>query len=394
MKTKTFTIILIVAAILIVHAIALFIFFKAHKSSQAAAETAKVPTAVVPELPKVEEPAPKKPVNPLFGTPFSYKNTINGDRIASLPGTKSATSGMLVDLGTRQVLWAKNPQKPCPIASMTKMMTMLVIMEYLDKNKDITMDTPVPVTVAAAKIGGSQVYLDTKETFPLKELLKAVEIKSANDAAYLVAEFFGKGDVYSFVQSMNKKSKEMNLTGTKFFNPHGLPGDTSAQDNVSSPEAMALIAEQLLEYPQVVEWSSTWKCPFGENRSKPMEITNHNHLVNGCPGVDGMKTGFIQRSGFCTTVTCKRADRRLVAVVTGFPNRKERDAFVKKLLDWGYRQSADGSSLSAEGGAEAEAAPAAPAEKKSAKNEATAKKNGKETKKKTTTKKAAAKSEE
>lgn len=384
MKTRTFTIILIVAVILVVHAVALFIIFKTRASSSQTLpppEIAKTPTAgVIPEPPKaVEEPSlKKKPVNPLFAMPFEYKNAINGDRITSLPGTKSATSGILVDLGTRQVLWAKNPQKPCPIASMTKMMTMLVVMELLDKNKDITMDTPVPVTRTAAKIGGSQVYLDTKETFPLKELLKAVEIKSANDAAYLVAEFIGKGDVYAFVQMMNKKAEGMKLTGTKFFNSHGLPGANASQDNVSSPESMALIAEQLLEYPQVVEWSSTWSCPFGENRPKPMEITNHNHLIKDCPGVDGMKTGFIDRSGFCVTATCKRADRRLVAVVTGFSNRKERDAFVKKLLDWGYRQSADGSSLTAETGAES----AAPAEKKTEKAGAASKKNTKETKKK------------
>jgi len=245
-------------------------------------------------------------------------------------------------LGTRQVLWAKNPQKPCPIASMTKMMTMLVIMEYLDKNKDITMDTPVKVSVASAKIGGSQVYLDTKETFPLKELLKAVEIKSANDAAYLVADFFSNGDVYSFVQMMNKKAEDMDLSGTKFFNPHGLPGDTSAQDNISTPEDMALIAEQLLKYPQVVEWASTWKSTFGEKRPKgAMEITNHNYLIKNASGVDGMKTGFTQRSGFCSTITCKRGGRRLIAVVTGFADRKSRDNFVKELLDWGYGKSAE-----------------------------------------------------
>lgn len=284
----------------------------------------------------------KKSSNPLFGLPFNYKNTIYGDDIiASQLTAEKASSGILVDLGTREVLWAKNPQKPYPIASMTKMMTMLVVMDLLDKNKDITMDTEIPVSAGAARIGGSQVYLDVKETFPLKELLKAIEIKSANDAAYLVAEFIGKGDVDVFVGMMNKKAEDLKLTSTEFYNPHGLPADSAEDDNVSSSEDMALLAEQLLEYPQVVEWASTWSASFGEKRPKPLEMTNHNHLIKNCLGVDGMKTGFIQRSGFCVTATCKRADRRLVAVVTGFMDRKKRDDFVKKLLDWGYERKSE-----------------------------------------------------
>lgn len=277
-----------------------------------------------------------------FGcTAFNYKNAVNGDNIDSLPDTKNSTSGILVDLDTRQVLWAKNSQKSYPVASMTKMMTMLVVMDILEKNKDITMDTPVPVSAAASKVIGSQVYLDVKETFPLRELLKAMEIKSANDAAYLAAEFLGGGDVNVFVQMMNKKAEDMNLAGTKFFNPHGLPGATPDKDNISSPEDMALIAEQLLKYPQVVEWASTWTSTFGENRPVPMKITNHNYLIKDYPGVDGMKTGFTQRSGFCSTITCKRNGRRLVAVVTGFPSIKMRDSFVKELLDLGYGKSAE-----------------------------------------------------
>jgi D-alanyl-D-alanine carboxypeptidase (penicillin-binding protein 5/6) len=140
---------------------------------------------------------------------------------------------------------------------------------------------------------------------------------------------------------MNKKAEDMNLRGTKFFNPHGLPGDTPEQDNVSTPEDMALIAGELLKYPQVVEWASTWSCAFGENRPKPMIITNHNHLIKDCLGVDGMKTGFIKRSGFCSAITCKREGRRFIAVVTGFPDYKTRDTFVTELLDWGYKQNTD-----------------------------------------------------
>jgi D-alanyl-D-alanine carboxypeptidase len=177
----------------------------------------------------------------------------------------------------------------------------------------------------------------------LSELLKTVAIKSANDSAYLVAEFVGNGDVSLFVQNMNKRAKDIKMPGTHFTNPHGLPEKSSKDDNKSTPEGMAILAEYLLEYPLAVKWASTPKDVFREGTKKPLILHNHNSLVKNCSGVDGMKTGYIRRSGYCTTVTCKRGNRRLVAVVTGFPlnsrRGRERDNFVRKLLDWGYRQA-------------------------------------------------------
>lgn len=337
MKNKSFTVILILLIIIAVHAVILyFVFKKDHKETLPA--DAKETAQAVERKGAEPEKKVKKHENPLFGKFFTYKNAVNGD-IAGIPDSKNATSGILVDLGTRNVLWAKNPRKAVPIASMTKMMTVLLAMEAID-NGAVTMETPVKVTASSMKIGGSQVYLDTKETFPMRELLKSVAIKSANDSAQLVAEHLGNGDVAMFVENMNKRAKELKFPNTRFFNPHGLPEDNPERDNVSSPEALAFLAEHLLDYPQVVQWASTWSEPFREKGDPHYQImTNHNHLVNECPGVDGMKTGWIKRSGFCTTVTCKRAGKRLVAVVTGFQSRKERDAFVKKLLDWGYRQN-------------------------------------------------------
>ena len=348
MKNKSLTVILILLVIIAIHAVILyFVFKKDHK------ETPPVnpkETSQAAEKKNAEaEKKTKKHENPLFGKFFTYRNAVNGN-IPALPESKNATSGILVDLGTRNVLWAKNPRKAVPIASMTKMMTILLTIEAVD-NGAITMDTPIKVTGASMKIGGSQVYLDPKETFPLKELLKSVAIKSANDSAYLIAEYLGNGDVAMFVENMNKRARELKFPSTRFFNPHGLPEDNPEHDNVSSPEALAFLSEHLLEYPQVMQWASTWSEPFREKGNPHYQImTNHNHLINECPGVDGMKTGWIKRSGFCTTVTCKRAGKRLVAVVTGFQSRKERDAFVKKLLDWGYRQNlkiSAGSSASA-----------------------------------------------
>lgn len=274
--------------------------------------------------------------------PYNYAGAASGNlpKLKTVPGR----SGIVVDLETRRVLWSRNAHKAVPIASMTKLMTLLVAYEMVeDPSNDYTLQTPVKVTRAAYMIGGSQVYLDPKETFTVEELMKAASIKSANDAAYLLAEFFGGGDVNTFVRKMNAKAAELGMKHTKFRNPHGLPGKSAAEDNVSSPEDMVRLAEATLLHPKLMEWTSTWKANFRKPGTKGhMVIQNTNHLLrNGsdpCPGVDGLKTGFIRRSGYCLTATCKRGGRRVIAVSMGHNTWKERDRFVKDLLNWSYAQ--------------------------------------------------------
>ena len=142
--------------------------------------------------------------NPGIHTPYDYQYAVRGN-IPGLPSSRNATSGILVDADKRIVLWAKNPDRSFPIASMTKVMTLFLAYEDIEAGK-VTLDTPIRVTNAAAKIGGSQVWLDPRETFPLQELLMAVSLKSANDAAYLVAEYLGGGDASVFVARMNQRS--------------------------------------------------------------------------------------------------------------------------------------------------------------------------------------------
>ncbi len=286
---------------------------------------------------KLPPPLPPPEIKGPVFKPYNYRGALIGD-LPAIPDSKTATAGILIDLGTRQVLWAKNPRKAVAIASMTKMLTEFIVFEELDKKKDVTLQTPIQVTVAASKIGGSQIYLDPKETFPLEDLLKAVMISSANDAAYLVAEHFGNGDVNAFVEKMNSRAQELKLPGAKFYNPHGLPGDTSAEDNMCSAEGCSMLAERLLEIPKAAEFARTKAATIRENTAKPFTLFTHNHLLGAVSGVNGMKTGFIKRSGFCITVTCERGGRKMAACVTGFPDRKGRDAFVAKLLEWGYKQ--------------------------------------------------------
>ncbi|MBQ9338441.1 MAG: D-alanyl-D-alanine carboxypeptidase [Lentisphaeria bacterium] len=273
---------------------------------------------------------------------FNFRHAWSGN-IPELPASAQARSGILVDADSGNILWDKQAAVAVPIASMTKIMTLLLASEDIASRRDgISLDSEVKVSKAAMKIGGSQVWLDERETFKLEELLRAVAIKSANDAAYQVAEFLGGGDVYGFVARMNRRARQLGMKHTNFFNPHGLPGTSSTEDNVSSPEDMALLAEYCLGHEMIMKMASMTKSSF---RNGKLELVNHNNLLPGrkypAPGVDGLKTGFINRSGYCVTITCKRAGKRMIAVVTGFDTAKNRDLFARQLLEWGYARAAD-----------------------------------------------------
>ena len=268
--------------------------------------------------------------------PLDYSKAIVGD-IAGLPLSKNAKTGILVDLNTREVLWAKAPKKAVPIASMTKMMPILIMLEDLKADPKISLDTMVQVTKEASHIGGSRVWLDPKEQFSIKDLLQSMIVHSANDSTYLLAQYFAGGDADIFVQRMNEKSEEWGLS-CKFTNTEGLPEKKLSDENVGSAEDMVFLSEKLLKSPLYLENSKMKSMVFRPGSSKQLNLLNTNRLVrNDFPGITGMKTGFTARAGFCITATCNRDGRVLVAVVTGFANGKERDKFVGQLLNWGYK---------------------------------------------------------
>ena len=374
---KKHYLILIVLAIILAHvAVVLFCLGggkpqKPGKDNTPAAPEKKAVSSVVPDQqtgsPAVRTPAvsagdrqkaagdslagsaqpQKKPLQSLKkDPPLNYALSWQGN-IPELPRSRGARAGILVDSDTGRVLWHKKAQESFQIASMTKVMTSLLAYEdILSGRKNVTLSTPVKVSYAAQKIGGSQVWLDTTETFTMEELLKAVSIKSANDAAYLVAEYLGGGDVHSFVERMNRRARELGMLRTRFYNPHGLPGDTARTDNVSSPEDMVFLARKTLQYPKLMEWASTVRTDFRKPGSRGhLVIENHNHLLPGrrypANGVDGLKTGIIKRSGYCVTVTCMRSGQRMIAVVMGYDSAKNRDLFTRQLLDWGYARRAN-----------------------------------------------------
>ena len=285
----------------------------------------------------------KKPsTNPMFGKPFDYSQAVRGDLPAKVvPHAQECRTGIMVDLDTRKVLWEKNSGKPVPIASMVKMMTLLLAFDGLEADSSVSLDTPVQISRQVLKIPRTGVvWLDPRETLPLSDLMKAAAIKSANDAAIQIALLFSHDNLDNFVTRMNAKALELGMTESRFVSPCGLP-DKKKGNSVSSARDMVILGEHLLEYPQYLTWSST-KVDYIRSGNKKTMLNATNRLINPhWPGVDGLKTGFTNDAGYCMTFSVLRDGRRIVGCVTGFPHAsKGRDPFVRKLIDWGYKRAA------------------------------------------------------
>jgi D-alanyl-D-alanine carboxypeptidase (penicillin-binding protein 5/6) len=257
-------------------------------------------------------------------------------KISSIPELSNVKSGILVDTSNGKVLWSKNSKKVVRIASMTKIMTILLVYDALASGV-LNLEDNIKVTREASKVKGGGIWLDTRETFKLKDLMKAAFIKSANDAAFLLGQTVGDGNIDNFIKAMNKKAKSLGLNNTKYYNPHGLP-ERSGHDNVSTCEDLVYLGEELIgNYPQVLKLSSTKidYVPRKVGKVKKTMLTNTNKLIRiSYKGVDGLKTGYTKKAGFCIILTCLRNNKRYIAVLTGCKSSKIRDTIGKKLLDW------------------------------------------------------------
>ena len=219
-------------------------------------------------------------------------------------------------------------------ASLVKMMVSLIVMETLAEGR-ISLQDKVTVSRWASKIGGHQVYLKENEVFELYELMKAVVIGSANDAAVAVAEYIG-GDQDGFVEMMNQRAEELQMKDTIYYNPHGLPPGRGQKENVTTAYDQALLARELLKYPRYLKWSSTILDSF---RDGTFELMNTNRtLLKQVPELDGMKTGFYQKAGFSVVATAKKNNTRLIAVVMGTKNKTDRTRITARLLKTGFSQ--------------------------------------------------------
>lgn len=243
-----------------------------------------------------------------------------------------AKSAVLIERDTGTILYDKNSDQKLPPASMTKIMTMLLIMEALEKNH-IKMDEKVRTSEYAASMGGSQIFLEPGEEMTVEQMLKGIAIGSGNDASVAMAEKIA-GSVEAFVEMMNKKVEELGLKNTHFKNPTGLP----EADHYSSAQDMALMAKELLKYEEITKYTGKYEDYLREGTDKKFWLVNTNRLVKFYPGVDGVKTGFTNEAKYCLTATAKKDNMRVIAVVFGADTPKDRNAQVTKMLDYAFSQ--------------------------------------------------------
>ena len=234
---------------------------------------------------------------------------------------------IVMEASTGKVLEGDNTHLRWPPASITKLMIALLVMEKISTN-EIKLTDKVTASRDAMNMGGSQVFIKEGETFTLEELMKAMLIASANDAAYAIAEFIA-GSKDRCVDLMNEKAKALNMTDTEFRSVHGLPPSKGEEEDLTSPEDLATLARHLLKYPKLVEWTSARTEPF---RDETLIMVNHNKLLGRMSSVDGLKTGYYRKSGYNIVATARKGDLRLIVVVLGSPTAKARDDVVEEKV--------------------------------------------------------------
>jgi serine-type D-Ala-D-Ala carboxypeptidase (penicillin-binding protein 5/6) len=245
---------------------------------------------------------------------------------------EDSSSAILIERDTGKILYEKNSNEQLPPASMTKIMTMVLIMEALDKGT-LKMDEKIRTSEYAASMGGSQIFLEPGEEMTVEEMLKGIAIGSANDASVAMAERLG-GSEEEFVKMMNAKVKELGLKNTVFKNVTGLP----TKDHHSTAHDMAVMAKELLKYEGITKFTGQYEDYLREDTDKKFWLVNTNRLVRFYPGVDGLKTGFTNEAKYCLTATAQKDGMRVVAVVFGAPTSKSRNAQVTKMLDYAFSQ--------------------------------------------------------
>ena len=239
-----------------------------------------------------------------------------------------SASAVLMEKETGQILYEKEPHQPMEPASVTKIMTLLLIMEALDSGQ-ITRDDPVAISSAAAGMGGSQVYLEEGEQMSAGELIKCITVVSGNDAAVAMAEHLA-GSETAFVARMNQRAQELGMADTTFLNCTGLP----AQGHVTSAHDIALMSRELiLNHPKIRDYTTIWMDSI---RDGSFGLTNTNRLVRFYQGTTGLKTGFTSSAQYCMSATAERDGMELIAVVMKSPSTNQRFDDAKSLLDYGF----------------------------------------------------------
>ena len=244
----------------------------------------------------------------------------------------TAPSAVLMDLATGTVLYETNAHERLAPASVTKVMTLLLIMEAIDSGKISWQDTVTASEAAAAK-GGSQVYLKVGETMSVEEMVKSITVSSANDCACAMAEYIA-GSEAAFVDLMNQKAKELGMNDTNFVNCTGLDDEPSAAEHLTSAYDIALMSrELLLHHPDIKKFTTIWMDTV---RNGSFGLANTNKLVRFYEGTTGLKTGYTSAAGHCLSASALRDGLELVAVVLHCPSSTDRFQSAKALLDYGF----------------------------------------------------------
>ena len=244
----------------------------------------------------------------------------------------AAKSAVLMDMTTGQVLYEHNAHEMLPPASVTKVMTLLLIMEAIDSGR-IGWDDTVTASESAAAKGGSQVYLKVGETMTVTDMVKSIAVSSANDCACAMAEHIS-GSEGAFVEAMNEKAKALGMEHTHFLNCTGLDDDPQASNHLTCAMDIAIMSRALMmEHPDSRKFTTIWMDTI---RNGSFGLSNTNKLVRFYPGATGLKTGFTQKAGYCLSATARRDGMELVATVMGSESSKDRFNACKQLLDYGF----------------------------------------------------------
>ena len=257
-------------------------------------------------------------------------------RVSAAEPKVPAKSAVLMDVATGQLLFEQNAHEPLAPASVTKVMTMLLIMEAIADGR-IGWDDLVTASENAAAKGGSQIFLKVGETMSVTDMVKSIAVSSANDCACAMAEHIA-GSEAAFVELMNQRAKELGMNDTHFVNCTGLDDDPAAKDHKTSAYDIALMSRQLLKnHPEIKKFTTIWMDTV---RNGAFGLSNTNKMVRFYQGATGLKTGFTAQAGYCLSATAVREDLELIAVVMGCASSKDRFAACKSLLDMGFAKYA------------------------------------------------------
>ena len=272
---------------------------------------------------------------------YRYVHTTLPRKLNSLAAELGA--GILVAPQRKLIIWGKNDSKAVPIASMTKMMTLLIAYDRIKNDPNLSLNTIITVTEAAIKAGGRRVRLVAGHRYTAEKLMSTAIMYSANDASEAIAVGLAPNhDVKKFLAMMNVRARLLGMKRAQYFNVHGMPG---IRDNQASPRDMAILAIKLQNYPQILKWAQVCRGKFVHNDGKITKLKSTNiDLLTRCKGVTGLKTGYTNRAGSCVTATCIRNGELLIAVACGFHTKRggvkgknKRFTFVSGLFDLGFK---------------------------------------------------------